>query len=538
MVRSEGRDLRQGDIPYFETRTDSRHLWDGQGRDLGPLLAESGMEGIERRLADLAEASTLRQVALVHHTFELRAAEKGMRPRLRSDLGDWPPTPSETGGASVGEASPEACLETAQQIADDLRHRAFIDPRGARWWAPRRLGAGRWTLSEAGPDLYYGVSGLALFYRQLAEIGGRSVDVEMAEATEATLRHQLSLNGERLADLGLRSIGAYSGWGGVLYSLMFLARHGGRDDLLELAEHHLTDVQSLVSVDERFDIVALLRLAALRPASAALDLAERCGERLLAHGQRQELGMGWPPPEGSRGPLAGLSHGAAGIAWALWELAAVTAGESRERYFAAALAAFDYEDGLYDEVRGNWPDLRAKPEEHDDHRLLAWCHGAPGVGLARLASIEALASAGWLDEPLGRRLRRDVQRAVDSTWQRGFGLTHCLCHGDLGNLDFLFEAAAEGFLPAGVHSVAALRRGGGRILASVRTQGCLLGTPGGTDPPGLLVGRAGIGWGLLRLAAPTRVASILRLALPGSVGGSSMSRSGSTGSQAITPAGR
>ena len=545
VVASEGRDLRQGDIPYFETRTDSRRLWDAQGRDLGPLLAESGMEGVERRLADLEASSTSRQLSLVRQTFELRAAEKGLRPRPRSHVGDRSMPVVGAHGTNDGEASPEAYLEAAQRIADDLRSQAFIDRRGARWWAPRRLGAGRWTLSEAGPDLYYGVSGLALFYRQLAEIGGRSVDVEMAEATEATLRYQLSLNGERLADLGLRSIGAYSGWGGVLYSLTFLARHGGRDDRLRLAEHHLADLQSLISVDERFDIVegaagamvALLRLAALRPGSGAVALAEVCGERLLDHGQSQTVGLGWPPPEGARGPLTGLSHGAAGIAWALFELAGATAGSLRQRCLEAGRAALDYEDSLYDDVRGNWPDLRAKPEGYEDHRLLAWCHGAPGIGLARLATLEALASNGLLDETLERRLRRDVQRAASSTWQQGFGLTHSLCHGDLGNLEFLFEAAAQGILPAAVESTVALRLLGGRILSSVRSQGCLLGTPGGTNPPGLLVGRAGVGWGLLRLAAPTQVVSILRLALPGSVGGSKTPRPGSTESQAITLAG-
>ncbi len=514
VVASESRDLRRGDIPYFHGRTDSRHLWDAAGQDLGPLLAESGMEGIARRLSQLDGAATERQLALVRQAFELRAAEKGLRPRPRSVLDD-------SGGALVDpEGLLQACLETAQEIADDLTRLAFVDGRGARWWAPRRLGQGRWTLTEAGPDLYFGLSGLALFYQQLAELGGRAVDREMAAATLRALRHQLALDEARLADLGLRGIGAFSGWGGVIYSLTVLAERTGRRELADLAQHHVEDVARRLSTDEQLDVVAgaagailaLLRLARLRPRSAALGLARRCGEHLLDRARAQQTGRAWPSPGGARGPLAGLSHGAAGMAWALFELASAVDGEQRARCFAGGLAALDYEESLYPRGQGNWPDLRAKPEGHEDHGLLAWCHGAPGIGLARLATLQCLRASGLMSEGLAQRLQRDVQRSVDVTWRHGFGLTHCLCHGDLGNLDFLFEAAAAGTLPAEVQSIHTLELRTGQILASIRRQGCLFGTPGGTEPPGLLVGRAGIAWGLLRLAAPRRVVSVLRLA--------------------------
>src|SRR5438270_801706 len=95
-------------------------------------------------------------------------------------------------------------------------------------------------------------------------------------------------------------------------------------------------------------------------------------------------GLGWEPPFTSHGPLTGFSHGTAGISWALLELAAKT-GE--QRFQAAALSGIAYERALFSASAGNWPDLRVPDTDANPEPgvfPVAWCHGAPGIGLARL----------------------------------------------------------------------------------------------------------------------------------------------------------
>src|SRR5262249_61774792 len=81
--------------------------------------------------------------------------------------------------------------------------------------------------------------------------------------------------------------------------------------------------------------------------------------------------------------LTGFSHGAAGMAWALLELASV-AGE--ERFTKSALELIAWERSLFNAEKQNWPDLR----NHRRGFRFAWCHGAPGIGLARLRSLPHL----------------------------------------------------------------------------------------------------------------------------------------------------
>jgi lantibiotic modifying enzyme len=52
------------------------------------------------------------------------------------------------------------------------------------------------------------------------------------------------------------------------------------------------------------------------------------------------------------------------------------------------------------------------------------------------------------------------------------------------------------------------------VLESIKQHGWLCGMPLGAETPGLMTGLAGIGYGLLRLAEPERVSSVLLLEAP------------------------
>lgn len=205
-------------------------------------------------------------------------------------------------------------------------------------------------------------------------------------------------------------------------------------------------------------------------------------------------------------PLLGFSHGAAGIAWALWTHAARTS-DAQAR--ATAIAALAYENGEFDECLGNWPDHRdsASADQY------TWCHGAPGVGLARAAMLAT-------DRP--ESIVADLRRALAATERFGRYRSNCLCHGELGNLE-LFAAAAATLPDEPVRS--AWRDRAAAVVAQIE-QGRLMicGTPAGIETPGLMTGLAGIGHGLLRIAAPERVPPILLLVAPPRVRGAHQTR--------------
>jgi lantibiotic modifying enzyme len=102
----------------------------------------------------------------------------------------------------------------------------------------------------------------------------------------------------------------------------------------------------------------------------------------------------------------------------------------------------------------------------------------------------------------------ELEHAVETTLASGFGDNHSLCHGDLGNLDFVLQAG-EVLSNSGWQAEAL--RIGETILQDIEQRGWRCGIPRRAELPGLMTGIAGIGYGILRLAQPETVPSILIL---------------------------
>ena len=302
-------------------------------------------------------------------------------------------------------------------------------------------------------------------------------------------------------------IGGFVGWGGVIYTAAHLGILWDQPHLATEAEAIVERLPALIERDTQFDIMGgaagcvagLLALNRCFPSRRALAAAVLCGDHLLAHAQPMRRGIAWLQKGVASKPLAGFSHGTAGIAWALLELFAAT-GELR--FQSTALAAIEYERGLFSPTEGNWPDLRDFVTSGLAEKGNAWCHGAPGIGLSRLLCMR------HLDDP---QLRSEIDAALRATLAQGFSNAHCLCHGDLGNLELLFEASltlGETRWQGEVNWATAM------VLKDIDQNGWLCGNPLRVESPGLMTGLAGIGYELLRLADPAHVPSVLALAPP------------------------
>jgi type 2 lantibiotic biosynthesis protein LanM len=503
VIPAEREDLFNGDIPIFTTRPGSRHLWSSFKEQIADFFDESGMALAQRRVQQLSDDDLTQQLWLIRASLASLA--------MGGDRGRWP-TYRLMEPQTVTDR--ERLLAAAQSVGDRLEVLALRGQHDIAWIGLTLIDERRWFLVPLAMDLYNGIPGVALFLAYLGAITQEDRYTALAKGALTTMREHVK-RGRSF----IRSIGGFNGWGGVIYTLAHLGVLWNEPVLLSEAEALVELLLAPIELDEHLDIMggaagcigSLLTLYRCAPSDRTLAVAIQCGDHLIARAQPMEHGMGWLPKFGGTKPLTGFSHGVAGIAWALLELAAIT-GE--ERFRKAALEALAYERSLFRPEVGNWPDLRdfattLQADNNNHHTCMtAWCHGAPGIGLARLRCLQHLDDA---------EIRSEINAALKTTLIHGFGGNHSLCHGDLGNLELLLQASEILDDPQWRHQV---NRLASIILESINQHGWLCGIPLGVESPGLMTGLAGIGYELLRLAEPTRVPSVLVLEppVPNSIG--------------------
>lgn len=430
--RAERAALLTLNVPHFTTPSDGNTIGDATGVAIS-TAAVSGLERAIARVRDLDEREIAWQIEVIRENTQ--SAPATIPSAVVAEPGA-PPSPDATPAPAR-----ELFLAEADRIATEIARYAIRRGPGAAWIGLDWLGdAEVFQLVCLGPDLYNGASGIALFLAAHAAATGRAASAELARAALTHLRKTLkSSSAARMARaLG---IGGATGLGSIVYAFAVMARSLNDDELL--ADAHgaaflFTD--DLIAADKQFDvmggsagaILALLRLYRDGHSSDVIARAAKCGEHLLgqsrlgADGCRSWVGQGF----GAQA-LNGMSHGAAGFAYALAALATAT---GRDDFAKAAADCLAFENSSYDAARHNWPDLRGEKPLWP----CQWCHGAAGIGLARIATMRRGGDNALLDAAF---LASDVRHAVAGA-ERGSPMpVDTLCCGTLGNVEFFCEAA-------------------------------------------------------------------------------------------------
>lgn len=491
-VAAERRALWRGDVPRFHIRSNEVLVRDCFGAPVSSHFRRSGWDGLRERTRMLTGRDRERQVRLIEQSIHsLRPLELMQR---------WPLSPyPDPAGAPV--PSTDALLAAASSLAERLMTHRFRDGRDLHLLQARLGADGYQGMMPLGADLYDGLPGIALFCAHLARQTGQARYRRFAGQLLDTARRAIEVE-------PLPGVGAFNGVAGWMYALTHLSQLWREPALADEAVRALPQLLQAIASDEALDLIGgsagaiwcLLRLHRCLGDDVLLDAARRCADRVLERAHPMPTGIGWLTSVYDAVAVTGLSHGTSGFAVALAWLGETT-GDSR--YEQAARAAIAYERTSFDPHAGAWNDLRddRRTEDGAQGRLHAWCHGGPGITLARLCLPSTYRDRQWVIE---------VETGVRNTMAHGFGVGHCLCHGDLGNLDVLIEAERQGMLPP---DLVDWRRRAGQILERVADRP-RCGNHGQIELFGLMTGIAGIGYGLLRCADPHAVPSVLALQLP------------------------
>ena len=486
------------DIPSFSIFSDSDSLW-AEGKPIVPhFLPETPFEAVRTQILRLSDEDLKQQVGFIRASIESRFAATRSTGRAAAAAG------------TDRHVDTEPCLtredliREAHAIAGRIRQAAIRGRDGTSTWfsfIPDPL-TDRLSIGAMGESICEGKPGIAFFLSALGHVSANHEFDELATAALASLRGGLEKPdgpGDVWTSLGIDGIAGY------IYGLVRMSAWLADRDLLDLAVQAAQRLTTKsIATDERLDVISgpagsILGLNALWTATnspVVIEHAMRCGDRLLNKRTRNTDHLSWQVPWASR-PLTGFAHGAAGIAYALTVVSRMS-GEKRFR--DAAEEGIAYETAVYSQDAGNWPDFRELPGRPKGTFMTAWCHGAAGIGLARLGGLAEL------DSPA---IRLDIDRALQCTLAAPIDDADHICCGNLGRADFLIEASRRLNRPDLLEE--ARRRVSAVVRRSRETGAYRLNAQGeGMEPnPSLFQGLSGIGYLLLRAAEPDRLPCLL-----------------------------
>jgi type 2 lantibiotic biosynthesis protein LanM len=400
-------------------------------------------------------------------------------------------------------------LNVAEMIGARLCRDAIWSGNRCNWLGDSmEYAESRWQVVRRsfGPDLYNGTTGIGLF---LSNLFAMTRDRIVKKTAEAAIHCAIA----QLDGINHDNFGFYSGRTGIAFVLMEAARLLENDQFRAKSKEVLGTIPAGNISFQSWDVISgsagvipvLLKLHAQAGDNRLLDLAFRHGEMLLEGANRGSDGWSWktiPPERPDQKDLTGFSHGTAGIAWALLELSV----KSQERRFLEGVeGAMSYERRWYDAGQENWPDFRSATTTGPPVCGMAWCHGAPGIGLARLRMYQLL------KDPLCRNeaeiATRSTARALHASMYGGQG-NYSLCHGNLGNAELLLHAH-EVLEDAGTMQTVHEMADQAAIAHQVARTPWPCGVLNGGETPNLMLGLAGIGYFYLRLFDSRQVPSVM-----------------------------
>lgn len=404
--------------------------------------------------------------------------------------------------------SRDEMIQAARNLAAEIfRHRVFAKDGSTTWlgpWNPHPEQPVK--LSPVGLHLYSGSAGIALFFAALDHVDGTGKHRDLCLEILDPLRQKLTglvADPERAQAVKMK-IGGMVGLGGLAYSLWNVGSLLREPSILAEAYALLALFSpERIEADLCSDIIAgaagaIAVLLTLPPPNGNTEFligrAKACARQLACRiHEPLDQQVGWVTLPGFP-PLSGFGHGAGGIAYALLRLYDRT---GQFDLHELALKALAFEQTLYSPEHRNWRDVR-RP---GDQFMVSWCHGAPGIALGRLGTLDIL------DTP---QIRADIKNALSTTQNQGLAPLDHVCCGNMGRAEILLYASNkledESLLEEALKiATAVVRRGEQESFRWV------LKPDNTAFDPSFFTGASGVGYTLLRLANPGLLPCVLAL---------------------------
>jgi len=467
------------DIPIFQTKPNSRHLWSEGRIVVKNHFKRTGMSEVKSKIARMSQKDCNLQMWLI------RASLASTR-----NLHEIEETSRLLKGLTINIPQNTSSIEAAvNSIAQKLRDSATICNSCAQWPGVI-LSQGVYDVKPLMLDLYSGIPGVTIFLSALHRFTKKKEYLDLYTFAMNTLLSQI----ERYLNINFtQRMGAFDGWAGILYSLLLSSQISGKKDerlsssstrIVHLILNNLDKIVENDIISGKAGVLLVLCRFYSQCPSQEIEVGIRKLIQLLKDSAltSENGGINWADTH-SQLMDHGFGHGISGVIYSLLEARKICARKICNSLISDALISTR--------------DFPTKTDHQASSVYSGWCKPDSGLGIGRLV----LSYEGFVD--LKDNL---LNLAIENSAIAGSTANLSLCHGESGQLDFLLLAAekVESVRKEVFHKAL-------EIAQDVSEEECDYGVGSELFNPGLMVGASGVGYQLLRALDPQTFPSILLL---------------------------
>ena len=496
MVTSEARAMEKGNVPLFTCKIDGKDIYSDDELAWKDYLEKTPLDYADEKIEEMSEDTLYKQSEYISMSFNMTDSNTNI------DLTGI----HFAGHEETDEGNRSEWIKTAKEIGDYLLSMSIVmndNGRVHRNWISCTLKGNSESAVDVTPvgyDIYNGSSGVILFLTKLSEITG---DEKYINAAKESLNSIYSFFDE-IDDNDICSVGMFNGISGYLYAMNEVYSLTRDEECRKYMDITMDVIDKSISSMENYDIIGGIAgcISALTTIYEKADTSKEikfrcrkmtndCIEKLKQTAKETKTGgISWKPDYDNKS-MTGFAHGNAGIIAVLAKTQRLF-GE-REDVNKLIEDALKFERMLYNKEEGNWLINDAEPKYGN-----GWCHGVPGILLEKTELIA--------NEYQENDIYSEYKAALGATVNHSFGIGPSLCHGDLGKLQIVHYAAE-------VNSDEELKQRCEDKFNEIVKKVIIPRYRGksfrGTNSAGLMIGTAGFGYTILRMACPERVKMIL-----------------------------
>ena len=418
LAKSEIHQLEKKDIPYFSAKFGENNLYYYSNNVINNVLKDSPEGRFCKKIESFNKNDLERQLNFIDTTFFKKDVEAELTPLSKNN-------------EKMYEIETTKYQEMAIRIGNHIKNQAIFGESDEKLkevvWLDTNVAnidIEDWTPEVTSFDLYNGLSGVAIFYMNLAKVTGSDennlVIIQSIISMLKTYITSISNKSENIQS------GMMTGVSGILMTIFEYSQIYQSKIDEKFIEENINILQKIIAENNPIDYVggnvgALALMIKIIKKTKNKDLENKCrniADLICIDFNSKKETIFSQKNSDTFTIYSGFSHGLSGLINYLYEYYKITDKYNIYRLFKECL---DYQRTNF------WcsNELDWFVSNKEEKFAYGWCHGSPGILIEKIN----LKKMGFRDELIDEEIFNATNKIIEN-----LGANISMCHGDLGNL--------------------------------------------------------------------------------------------------------